>query len=369
MEERLEKEVISSTDEINELLERLKFSEEESVQVVSTSEDKMTQGFESWAVGKIMAREQPNREAMYRVFKSLWYTKEEVDFVSLKEGVIIVKFGCLEDRSRILNLMPWLFDRCLFVMVPFEKGKNFGSYEFCLSPFWLRVYSLPLELMDRQMALNIGNAIGELMAIDWKDQDGGWTAFMRLKVKINILKPLKRVVRLVDKEGMETIGVIKYERLPDLCYACGLIGHSFRTCESNKEEEEVGQNGLNLQYGGWLRVPIVNPNQDRGMRRNGVELVKSKAQTIADKEESHTNSRDENGLPEQKGKERICEKESLSVSPQDRRSHKMIRDGMRRFKSKRKRYRGSNDENLDESQAKLVKRRILDNASPLKAAA
>ncbi|MBA0874615.1 hypothetical protein Goshw_019304, partial [Gossypium schwendimanii] len=255
MEERLENEVITSTEEINDLLERLKFSEEESVQVVSTSDDKRTQGFESWAVGKIMAREQPNREAMYRVFKSLWYTKKE------------------------------LFDRCLFVMVPFEKGKNFDSYDFCLSPFWLRVYSLPIEVMDRQTTLNIGNAIGELMPIDWKDRDGGWTEFMRL---------------------------------PDFCYTCGLIGHSFRTCESNKEG--VAQNGLNHQYEGWLRVPIVNPNQDRGMRRNRVELVKSKDNTNADKEGSHTNSRDESGLPEKKGMERLCVEESPSVSSLDRRS-------------------------------------------------
>ncbi|MFQ6663429.1 hypothetical protein Gotur_030966 [Gossypium turneri] len=61
-----------------------------------------------------MAIESLNREAMYRVFKSLWYTKEEVDFVALKEWAVIVKFGCLEDRSNILNLMPWLFDICLF---------------------------------------------------------------------------------------------------------------------------------------------------------------------------------------------------------------------------------------------------------------
>ncbi|MBA0602688.1 hypothetical protein Gorai_002859, partial [Gossypium raimondii] len=272
MEERLENEVITSTEEINDLLERLKFSEKEFVQVVSTSDDKRTQGFESWAVGKIMAREQPNREAMYRVFKSLWYTKKEVDFVALKEGVIIVKFGCLEDRSRILNLMSWLFDRCLF------------------------------------------------------DRDGGWTEFMRLKVMINILKPLRRVVKLIDNEGMETIGVIKYERLPDFYYTCGLIGHSFRTCESNKEG--VAQNGLNHQYRGWLRVPIVNPNQDRRMRRNGVELVKSKDNINADKEESHTNSRDESGLLKQKGMERLCVEESPSISSLDRRSLKTMRDGM-----------------------------------------
>ncbi|MBA0599604.1 hypothetical protein Gorai_005815 [Gossypium raimondii] len=53
-----------------------------------------------------MAEEKSNREAMYRVFRLLWFTKEEVNFVALKEGAIIVKFGCLEDKSRILNLSP-----------------------------------------------------------------------------------------------------------------------------------------------------------------------------------------------------------------------------------------------------------------------
>ncbi|KAK5825504.1 hypothetical protein PVK06_020345 [Gossypium arboreum] len=124
---------------------------------------------------------------MYRVFRSLWYTKEEVDFVALKEGTVIVKFGCLEDRSRILNLMLWLFDKCLFSILPFENGKDIDSYEFWLSSFWLRVYNIPLELKDFQMALDAGNAIGELVAIDWKDRNGGWTEFMRLKFKIDLI--------------------------------------------------------------------------------------------------------------------------------------------------------------------------------------
>ncbi|KAK5833743.1 hypothetical protein PVK06_017597 [Gossypium arboreum] len=89
------------TEEINELLERLKFSEVESVQVVSKNSGKNMQGFQSWAIGKIMATEAPNREAMYRVFRSFWYTKVEIDFVAVKEGVVIVKFGCLKDRSRV----------------------------------------------------------------------------------------------------------------------------------------------------------------------------------------------------------------------------------------------------------------------------
>ncbi|MBA0871711.1 hypothetical protein Goshw_029170 [Gossypium schwendimanii] len=79
------------------------------------------------------------------VFRLLCFTKEEVNFVAMKEGAIIVKFGCLEDRSRILNLMPWLFDKCLFAMMSFIKGKDIDTYEFNLSSFWLRVYNIPLE--------------------------------------------------------------------------------------------------------------------------------------------------------------------------------------------------------------------------------
>ncbi|MBA0819144.1 hypothetical protein Gohar_022046 [Gossypium harknessii] len=172
-----------------------------------------------------MAMEIPNREAVYRVSKSLWFTKEEVDFVALKEGVVIVNFGCQEDRCRILNLTPWLFDRCLFSMLPFEKGKDFDSYEFWWSPFWLRIYNIPFELLERQMVLDVGNALDELVAIDWRDQNRGLTEFVRIKVKINVLKPLRRVVKVLDSEGTEVIGVIKYERLPDFYYGCEIIGH------------------------------------------------------------------------------------------------------------------------------------------------
>ncbi|PPS19601.1 hypothetical protein GOBAR_AA00951 [Gossypium barbadense] len=196
MENRPENDTTTMTEEINELQERLNFSEEH------------IQGFESWAMGKIMASEAPNREAMYRVFRSLWYKEEEIDFVDLKERIVIVKFGCLEDQSRILNFSPWLFNRCLFSMLPFENKKDIESYEFWLSLFWLKIYNIPIELMDRQMALDVGNAIGELVAIDWTDRYGGWTEFMRIKVNIDVLKPLMRVVRVVNKDGAEKIRVI-----------------------------------------------------------------------------------------------------------------------------------------------------------------
>ncbi|KAK5802896.1 hypothetical protein PVK06_030525 [Gossypium arboreum] len=151
--------------------------------------------------------------------------------------------------------------------------------------------------MDRQMAVDVGNALGELVAIDWKDRFGGWTEFIRIKVTIDILKPLRRVVRIADKDGGEKIGVIKYERLPNFCYVCGLIGHTLKTCNNNKG-------------------------------------VRSKPQVNEKNEESLTNSREECEQHGAKRKEKACEEESMSTSPLERKVHKTVRDGLGRFKIK-----------------------------------
>ncbi|MBA0552383.1 hypothetical protein Golob_023199, partial [Gossypium lobatum] len=118
-------------EDINALLERLKFLEEEPVQVINTDAVNNFQRFKAWAKGRIMAEEKPNRKEMYRVFRSLWFTKEE--------------------------------------------GKDIETFEFNLYLFLLLVYNIPLEFMDYQTVLDIGNAIGELVAIDWKDRNGGFT--------------------------------------------------------------------------------------------------------------------------------------------------------------------------------------------------
>ncbi|MBA0704940.1 hypothetical protein Golax_017162 [Gossypium laxum] len=102
-------------EDINELLNKLSFLEEEATRVMITKVgSNSSQGFEAWAIGKVMSEEKVNREAMYHVFKSLWFTKEEV-----------------------------------------------------------RISNIPMDYMDRLIALKVGNEIREVIAIDWCDRDGG----------------------------------------------------------------------------------------------------------------------------------------------------------------------------------------------------
>ncbi|MBA0687206.1 hypothetical protein Goari_014760 [Gossypium aridum] len=204
-------------EDINVLLERLNFSEEEWIRVISSNvKSSKIQGYEAWAVEKIMSGE---------------------------------KFGIIEDRTRILKLPPWLFDQCLFAMLPYVKDQDLDTYALNISPFWLRIFNIPLEYMDKQVAIDVGKAIGEFVAIDWRDNDGKWTKYIRVRVKIDVLKPLPKVRFAI--------------------YA----GSSITTQKRDKKEE---QNEQNLQYGIWLRASVRGSTQARSNWRNGIEVIEEK---------------------------------------------------------------------------------------------
>ncbi|KAH1046453.1 hypothetical protein J1N35_037237 [Gossypium stocksii] len=112
-------------EDINNLFARLTFTEDEANQVVELNKISLnSQGHEAWDVGKIMSTEKLNREAMYRVLKSIWFTK--------------------------------------------HPGQAMSDYDFHLFPFWIRIYNIPFEQMVWQVAVDIGGVLGELLAIDWR---------------------------------------------------------------------------------------------------------------------------------------------------------------------------------------------------------
>ncbi|MFQ6619423.1 hypothetical protein Gotur_001338 [Gossypium turneri] len=357
-------------EDISILLAKLSFSEEEKKRVVSKKANTdNSKGYEHWAIGKLMTQEKVNREAMYRVFKSLWYTKEEVNFVALKDGGILVKFCNEDDRKRILNLSPWLFDQCLFNMVPYSKDKTMEEYDFNHTPFWVRIANIPMEYMDRDMALEVGTAIGEVLAIDWRDRDGGWTEYMRIRINIDINKPLRRVVHFTNHGGEEFVCSIRYEKLPRFCYICGLIGHTTQKCKEQKNSNE--SQGNIFQYGKWLRVPIRVIDQNNGLLRNGIEMIKKDKENDSEPHRNlwkviGTNTQYDHGETEQV---KDTDDDSELSTPQEKRFLKYGRESTGKIKSKRKRNRGHNGELSEESPNRIVRRKLMNSSTPSKAVA
>lgn len=124
--------------------------------------------------------------------------------------------------------------------------------DFSSSPFWVQVHGLPLGQMNNKNGSVIASMIGqEVVQGNTSFSSARFQGYLRLRVIIDITKPLKKGFFL-KREGKEDLWIkFKYERLSDFCYICGKIGHGLNECS----EGSAGDRS-NLEYGSYLRAEI-----------------------------------------------------------------------------------------------------------------
>lgn len=206
-----------------------------------------------------------------RAFKSTivesWRLRNPVEIQELSKNLYLFVFSTKRDLESVLKMGPWSFDRSILVLKRISGTEQPSEMAMDSVSFWTRVYDLPLVLRTDQMAERIGNLVGKYEEAD-KLETHRLGKFLRLKVSIDLKKPLKRgtVLRF---QGKDLRVDFKYERLPTFCFVCGMIGHQLKDCEEAVERYDEGFEGIDereLPFGHWLRaspLPKQNPEQRR----------------------------------------------------------------------------------------------------------
>jgi hypothetical protein len=130
---------------------------------------------------------------------------------------------------------------------------------------WVRVSRMPLGMMNKATGEAIGKEMGEFLAMD-KDEDNTTVGqHLRIKVRIDIRKPLMRGVTLcVGKDEKPLWCPVMYEFLPDFCYTCGIIGHVDKACTHILKEGEEQLFSKKLRF-----IPERKRGDDGGRERLG----------------------------------------------------------------------------------------------------
>ena len=81
------------------------------------------------------------------------------------------------------------------------------------------------------------------------ETDGG--SFLRMKVTIDVNKPLCRGRLISLSHGEQSRVSFKYERLPNICYWCGCLNHGDRDCDL-WIESEGNLTKENQAYRAWI---------------------------------------------------------------------------------------------------------------------
>lgn len=100
----------------------------------------------------------------------------------------------------------------------------------------MQVHKVPAGFWSEKVGQKIGNKLGDFIESNPNNFTGIRREFIRIRVNVNINKPLKSSLNLKAGGGNGHEVVLCYERLPTFCFQCGLIGHEEHFCRKNYKE-------------------------------------------------------------------------------------------------------------------------------------
>nr|XP_027064682.1 uncharacterized protein LOC113690802 [Coffea arabica] len=115
---------------------------------------------------------------------------------------------------------------------------------------WVQLWNLPIHWITKEIGVKIGGIFEDVEDIIIPMGGSKEGRHIKLKVVINTSLPLLRGT--VVKLGGQSIWVeFRYEKCPDFCYGCGLIGHSDKSC---RHKSGTTRGNSKPQFGPWMRA-------------------------------------------------------------------------------------------------------------------
>ncbi|GAA0187351.1 hypothetical protein LIER_34639 [Lithospermum erythrorhizon] len=127
-----------------------------------------------------------------------------------------------------------------------------GDIEWSKLPCRVQIWNLPLGYLDVEFGRAIGAHIGDVVEVDRRciDQERGH--YIRVKVNLDIHKPLKRG-GLVPMRSNKVQLVYRYENFYDVCLYYGMLGHEYYACDEKFNDVARKVTRVN-KYDSWLLV-------------------------------------------------------------------------------------------------------------------
>ena len=131
---------------------------------------------------------------------------------------------CLGDWEHVMQDGPWNFRGNVVVLVPYDGVTKPTMVKLDTIDIWIQI----LDVLDKYAHLvgALAAKVGEVLFTEAQSHDFRGN-FYRVWVRINVTKPLKNAVSMI-RGGERQIYKVKYEKLPDWCTVCGMLGHLYK---------------------------------------------------------------------------------------------------------------------------------------------
>lgn len=239
-------------DEMIRRVNELKLSHDKNDLRIKLSNDLSHLGQERLSrclLGKVFSPKAINRDVFRSQMPKLLQAQKHIDIEIVGENLFILEFISLSDRRRALLDGPWNFFKNLVLFKEPRGFQNPTGIVFDEISMWVQCHNLPIAFMHQSIIRKIGEQLGCVLDIDVGERGQCLGRFARIRIRRNLSIPLQQCIWVQPSDSEEDIPILLlYERLPEFCFSCGRVGHTFRDCE---EDNSVN---MSHKFGAWLRA-------------------------------------------------------------------------------------------------------------------
>ncbi|KAF2323496.1 hypothetical protein GH714_035733 [Hevea brasiliensis] len=238
-------------------IEGIEFEENE---VAAVEED-----FSLCLVGRFLTDSPIRFQFMKQTMASLWRPTEGMSAKEIAEGLFLFKFYHAVDRDRVLDMGPWTFNSHLLLIDKVDGYDDPRDVPLLFMRIWVQIHGLKPGFNSDHVVERLGNAMGECLERDEnnftkvKNFSSSWKSYARVRVKLDVRNPLWTDYHLRKKGGEWFKVEFRYEKLPNFCYICGILGHGEKFCPSllHLEGKPVRRFGPEMRAGPRSQQSII----------------------------------------------------------------------------------------------------------------
>lgn len=196
---------MANTADIGRRLENLDIENEENEELVFDEGVEETNKYDLCLVGRFLTEKTINDRAMKSKLADVWKPAMGITIKELESGIYLFQFYHPEDLNWVMNGGPWSFDNIMLALAVIPPGENPVKVPLVSINIWIQIHDLPSGLMTEAVGKQLGNFFGDYITYDHKNDSSLWRDCMRIKIKLDIRKPLKRKKKITNSKGKEFI--------------------------------------------------------------------------------------------------------------------------------------------------------------------
>lgn len=193
-------------------------------------------------------------------YSKLGTQRKKVTTNQLQQNLVAFVFEDEDDSNKVMNL-SWSFRDLQVIVQRWPPDKSLQEIDMNKAFLWIQAFNIPIVLTNHTTAKLIGNVVGKFIKTDLQSSSQRWKKALRIQVEIDISQPLKSFISLPSHGRPNILIELRYERISDFCFKCGILGHKFQICSANTKEVSMAIS--TAEFGPWLKAEnthILNPN-------------------------------------------------------------------------------------------------------------